>query len=810
MPSTAHDPTSSQDRPPAPVAEGTRLRALHRFRAGEAPSVETSPFRKQLDQIAELAASLFGAPMGLVTLVDQYCQWHEGTAGTDLQKIPVEHSFCAHAIGSDAATVVPDLRADDRFAENPYVTGEAHLRFYAGAPIETPDGHRLGTVCVLDREPRTPGESPVRQLENLADLAMEILGKREASIERDPALAQTVLDSLPGTFYILDRNGHMQRWNARFEAVTGLGPDEIEGRHGTSFFEGASRSRVAAAIQRVFEEGAATVEAELLSRTGPATPMLFTGVRARIDGAPSLVGMGIDVSERRRQRQALRQKTRDLEEKERRFRQVTETIEEAFWLRTADQMLYVSPSFEDLWGRPRRPLYEDVDAYVDWIHPADRDRVLPACKALVEERQALDTQYRIVRADGEVRWLDVQFEPVIGDSREIRFAGVFRDITKRKRAERQLRRSEETYRAILDGARDSIYVLDPDGTFVTVNASTAEMLGRDPDDLIGRPITDVIDAERTDVAEAEAALSAAAAGETRRLELWARRADGSSFPKDVRLQPATYFGDDVILGVGRDISEQKRQERALREAKEVAETASRLKTAMLQNVSHELRTPLTSIISFAGILEDKLSGQNEKFARLVNKGGERLLETLEAVLTVSRLDSGAETIECEPLDLRESARTAVESYRPRAEAEGLSIDLELPDTPVTARANREAVGQVLDQLLDNAIKFTDTGGSIWLRVRAETGAAAMAVEDTGVGIAEEAQDEIFGAFDQESKGLDRQYEGSGLGLTVARLLACEMGGHIEVDAEKGVGSRFIVKLPSADGDGPTDRLVDPD
>ena len=151
---------------------------------------------------------------------------------------------------------------------------------------------------------------------------------------------------------------------------------------------------------------------------------------------------------------------------------------------------------------------------------------------------------------------------------------------------------------------------------------------------------------------------------------------------------------------------------------------------------------------------------------------------------MSRLDSGAETIECEPLDLRESARTAVESYRPRAEAEGLSIDLELPDTPVTARANREAVGQVLDQLLDNAIKFTDTGGSIWLRVRAETGAAAMAVEDTGVGIAEEAQDEIFGAFDQESKGLDRQYEGSGLGLTVARLLACEMGGHIEVDAER--------------------------
>jgi PAS domain S-box-containing protein len=649
----------------------------------------------------------------------------------------------------------------------------------------------------------------VQQLENLADLAMEIFGKREAALERDPALTQTVLDSLPGTFYVLDRAGRMQRWNAGFEEVTGLGPDEIDGRPGTSFFEGECERRIAAAIEQVFEEGSVTVEAEIQSRTGPAVPMLFTGVRAQIDGDTCLVGMGIDVSEQRRQRQALRQKSRDLEEKERRFRQVTETIEEVFWLRTADQMLYVSPSFRDMWGRPRDRLYEDVDAYLDWIHPDDRDRVIPACEALVEEREPLDMEYRIVRADGEVRWLDVQFESVIGASAEVRFAGVFRDITDRKRAERRLRRSKRTYRDILDGARDSIYVLDEDGAFVSVNASTAEMLGRDAEDLIGRPITDVIDAERTDLAAARAALSAAASGETRRLELWARRADGTSFPKDVRLQPATYFGEDVILGVGRDISERKERERALREAKEVAETASRLKTAMLQNVSHELRTPLTSILSFAGILENELSGQNEKFARLVTQGGERLMETLEAVLKISRIDAGVETIECHPVDLQEAARTAFESYRPRADDAGLRFDLELPGHPVPARANREAVGQVLDQLVDNAIKFTREGGDVRIRVHDETGDAVIAVEDTGIGISDAAQDNIFEAFEQESKGLDRKFEGSGLGLTVARLLVREMGGHLEVASEKDDGSRFVVKLPRSDGDAAAGRPADP-
>ena len=791
--SPAPPPNSSTD-PSSPTADEERLRALRRFQTGGAERLERPPFHDQLDQIAELAASLFDAPMGLVTLIDQEYQWHEGRAGTDMEKLDVTHSFCIHAIESSGATVIPDLRADDRFADNAYVKDEPHHRFYAGAPIETADGHRLGTVCVLDQTPREPDGHPTRQLENLADLAMEMLEKREASIERDPALTQTVLDSLPGTFYVLGRDGRMQRWNARLEEVTGLGPDEIEGRDGTSFFAGKSRERVAAAVQQVFEEGTATIEAEILSPTGPV-PMLFTGIRAQIDGETCLVGMGIDVSEQRRQRQTLRQKTRDLQKRERRFRQVTETIEEVFWLRTAEQTLYVSPSFEEMWDRPESRLYEDVNAYLDWIHPEDRDRVAPAYNALVQEHEPVNIEYRIVRGDGEVRWLDAQFEPVIGESQEIRFAGVFRDITDRKRAEHQLRRSEETHREILDGARDSIYALDEDGTFLTVNASTAEMLGRGRSDLIGRPITDVIDAERSDLSEVQAALDAAASGEPRRLELWARRADGTSFPKDVRLQPATYFGDDVVLGVGRDISDRKERERALREAKEAAEKASRLKTAMLQNVSHELRTPLTSIISFGGILEDQLSGQNEKFARLVNKGGERLMETLEAVLKVSRLSSGAETIECHPVDLQEIARTAFESHRPRAEAGGLSLDLELSGTTVTAQANRRSVGQILDHLLDNAIKFTDAGGSVRIRVRSEPDAAAIEVEDTGVGIAEEAQDEIFEAFEQESKGLDRKFEGSGLGLTVARLLACEMGGRLEVDSEKGTGSRFVVKLP---------------
>jgi signal transduction histidine kinase len=255
---------------------------------------------------------------------------------------------------------------------------------------------------------------------------------------------------------------------------------------------------------------------------------------------------------------------------------------------------------------------------------------------------------------------------------------------------------------------------------------------------------------------------------------------------------------DILTAYAAAVLDRIDRQRTLLEAKEAAEQAARLKTAMLSNMSHEIRTPLTSIISFAGILEDTLSGQNEKYARLVRQGGKRLMGTLDSVLQLSKLEAGVDEATRRPVCLRESARTAVEAHEQAAEEAGVSLALDLPDAPVVARANETAVDQVVGNLVDNALKFTPEGGTVWVRVRPGDEAACLAVEDTGIGIGEAALPDIFDAFEQESTGLTREYEGSGLGLAVAQRLVDQLGGALDVESETGEGSCFTVRLPRAD------------
>jgi len=512
-------------------AERDRLRALRRF-----DILDTGP-EPGFDRVAELAAHLFEVPVALVSFVDAHREWHKAAVGTDRTEIPRGGSLCAAAIETEGPTAVEDLAEVEWFSENPFVTGPPHARFYAGAPLVSPDGYRLGTVCVLGPEPRTVPPGELRQLEHLADVAMETLLERQYALGGRDELSQTVLDHLPGLFYVLGRDGRLQRWNARFEHVSGFVPDDLAGREAERFFEGDDRERIASAIAQVFREGSATVEADFVRKSGASVPILFTGVRTYLEGELHLVGMGID------------------------------------------------------------------------------------------------------------------------------------------------------------------------------------------------------------------------------------------------------------------ISEQRRQARALRQAKEEAEEASRIKSTMLKNLSHEIRTPLTSIIGFARVLKENLSGEDGRAARLVHEAGKRLKGTVDSVLQLSKLETGTQDLNRERLDLRTVTKEVADLLRPRAEGKNHRLRTDLPNAPVEGWWNEGALRRIVENLLENAIKFTPDGGRIDLRVHEENGRAVLEVEDTGIGISEEALPDVFDAFKQESEGLTREYEGSGLGLSNVRELTELLDGTVEVESEKGEGTCFTVRLP---------------
>ncbi len=246
-----------------------------------------------------------------------------------------------------------------------------------------------------------------------------------------------------------------------------------------------------------------------------------------------------------------------------------------------------------------------------------------------------------------------------------------------------------------------------------------------------------------------------------------------------------------------DITAQKEREDALRTAKKEAEAASELKSAILANMKHEVRTPLTSILSFAGILKNNVSGQNERYVDLVIRGGERLQDTLDSVLRLSELETGSVDVNRERVNLGVVADTTVELLRPQAEDANVTLATDLPQSSVVGLWDKNALFHVAENLLGNALKFTPEGGRVEVRVWDTDRDAMLAVEDTGIGIKDEELDYIFEAFRQAEQGPKRKYDGSGLGLSIVKKLVDALDGTIDVESAPDQGSCFTVRLPKS-------------
>lgn len=233
----------------------------------------------------------------------------------------------------------------------------------------------------------------------------------------------------------------------------------------------------------------------------------------------------------------------------------------------------------------------------------------------------------------------------------------------------------------------------------------------------------------------------------------------------------------------------------LEAAREEANAASQLKSALLANMSHEVRTPLTSILGFAELIADADPDNPEALAQSIRRSGRRLLDTLDSVLQVSRLESGAVDLDLEPLDVGEVVNERVEAFEPTADQQEIQLAFRRDDDPVEAEVDADATKRIVEELVRNAIDFSEAGDRVYVTVRAHPERVTITVADTGVGMNAERLDELLRPFEQASVGQDRTHEGVGLGLTVAHRLVHLMNGSVEVDSEKGEGTRVIVAFP---------------
>jgi PAS domain S-box-containing protein len=367
------------------------------------------------------------------------------------------------------------------------------------------------------------------------------------------------------------------------------------------------------------------------------------------------------------------------------------------------------------------------------------------------------------------------------------------------KAQQDLRRERDLTEAIMDTSVAALVIVDADGDISFANEPASDILGADAEALTGELHHEVGTLKELDGTTIPAhkwpfqhVLETGTPISERRYVF--ERPDGTERYLSVNGAPLRDPDGSlrqVVFSID-DITEQVQYEQELRAAKEEAEQANRLKSAFLANVSHDVQTPLSSILNHADLLRMEASEEHQERIELIKRSGNRLRNTIESVLDLSKLEAGAVEAAAESLDLADELLGTIEIFQPQAAEQEITLEGEVED-PLPATLDPTMVHRITDNLLSNALKFTEPGGTVTLRASGTDDAVTLEVEDTGVGIDESFLPNLFEAF---ARGPDQnETEGNGLGLAITKHLTDVMGGTIDVDSEKGVGTTFTVRLP---------------
>ena len=355
-----------------------------------------------------------------------------------------------------------------------------------------------------------------------------------------------------------------------------------------------------------------------------------------------------------------------------------------------------------------------------------------------------------------------------------------------QRAGEALQVSNQRIESILESITDGFFALDHFWRFTYINQRAEQLLNRERSDLLGM-------SART--------LFRGRVGDTifGKFSLAVQDQDAIEFEVydphlDVWFEVHAYPYPEGLSVYFSDITARKTYEASLIEAKERAEELAELKSAFLTNMSHEFRTPLTGILGFANTLAHELDDFHREFAELIEQNAHRLLDTLNGVLDLARLESGTVEAQVQATNLVEETDTVMRLLTPLAEGRGLTLCATYDLEQTVAHIDPLFFNRVLTNLVGNAIKFTEEG-FITVRLRDHNHEIVLEVEDTGIGISETFLPFLFDEFRQESMGLSRSHEGSGLGLAITQRLVRAMSGTIGVRSTRGEGSTFTVRLP---------------
>ena len=643
----------------------------------------------------------------------------------------------------------------------------------------------------------------------------ELVQKNEELTKKEEEL-RTAIDTSPIPYVMTDAStGRVLYTNKPLCDIVGLPAEKVIGNVTSQLYHRQEdREYVLSQLQK--HGRLENFELQVRQANGNAIWMLLSVVSASMGGKSILLGALYNIDERKRAEQALR-------ESEMRFRQLTESINDVFWMRDgkSKELIYVNPAFERVYGRSIESHYDDPDAIIEMTHPEDKAMLIEKIQTGLQDEKPFE--FRIIRqSDQAVRWLRARTFPIRNEQGEIiRIGGVTQDLTDRIEAELAMKESEARFRSLVENASDLIYTILPDGKISYVSPNCKELIGYEVADLTDRPYTDFIYPEDNQILSSFFAEVIETGERQHSPEHRLRHKDGSWRWYISNAAPLKDDEGEVlsIIGIAHDVTEQKVALEALEKSnQELRDTQSQLvqseKMAALGNlvagIAHEINTPVGAISSMHNtaaraveilreFVEQKLAEEQQENRKLV--GALKIIQDSNNVIK-----SGTERVINIVRRLRSFARLDEAEVKDANIHEGIEDTLTLAHHELKHRVtvhkkfgNLPAIAcfpgrlnQVFLNMVINASQAIKDKGEITITTYLKNQKAFIEIKDTGVGISPEHLKKIFDpGFTTKGVGV-----GTGLGLSICYQIIKDHHGEIKVESEIGKGTTFTIILPT--------------
>jgi PAS domain S-box-containing protein len=616
-------------------------------------------------------------------------------------------------------------------------------------------------------------------------------GKEDSLKETHRATSEflnNLLNHMHAPIIVWDTSMLIQRFNMQFELLSGYKAAEVIDKKIDFLFP---KDKIASTLELLkihLDDYHEVTEVDILTKDKNIKTVLWNSSRILDEEGKSIVAtISQDITSRKLTEKALISS-------ELRFRRLFESAQNGILCLDAEtgRIVDVNPYLIDLLGYPQSELLEkliwEIDSFSD-IFEKKKNFV----KFQKEEYVRYD-DLPLVTSDG--RKINVEFVSNVFLCDSIKVIQInIRDITERKKIQKELKFHSE----LINNVGQAVIATDLLGNVIFWNNAAKRIYGWSPDEAIGQNIVNLTPARQSSEQAIEI-MKYLSEGNTWSGEFEVQRKDGSSFPAFVTDTPMLDSNGNLtgIIGISSDISERKLAETELIEAKEKAEESDRLKTAFLHNISHEIRTPLNAIVGFSDFLNDPgLTEINRKeFTKMILQGSDQLLAIIDDIISLASIEAGLEKIQKTNINLNEIFRLIKDQFSliARNKSIDISINVGLSDNEAYLFTDGTKLTQILNNLVNNALKFTSHGYiSCGYVVKDE--ALEFYVEDSGIGIPKEMHELIFSRFRQVETSNEQLFGGSGIGLSISKAYVEMLGGRIWLTSELGKGSVFYFSIP---------------